>query len=99
MNAQAALRWLAASPPNLDSARQSINRIITDAKRVTDIIGLIHDLAKKAPARKKGLEINEVIFEVIGLTRSEMLKNLVRSRHDWRMACRAFGGTASNYSR
>jgi C4-dicarboxylate-specific signal transduction histidine kinase len=77
LNAQTALRWLAASPPNPDSARQSINRIINDGKRVTDIIGLIHDLAKKAPARKKGLEINEVIFEVIGLTRSEMSKNLV----------------------
>ena len=77
LNAQAGLRWLAASPPNLDSAKQSINRIITDGRRVTDIIGLIHDLAKKAPARKKGLEINEVIFEVIGLTRSEISKNLV----------------------
>jgi C4-dicarboxylate-specific signal transduction histidine kinase len=77
LNAQTALRWLSTSPPNLDSARQSINRIITDGKRVTDIIGLIHDLAKKAPARKKGLEINEVIFEVIGLTRSELSKNLV----------------------
>jgi C4-dicarboxylate-specific signal transduction histidine kinase len=77
LNAQTALRWLAASPPNLDSAKQSINRIVTDGKRVTDIIGLIHDLAKKAPARKKGLEINEVIFEVIALTRSEISKNLV----------------------
>jgi nitrogen-specific signal transduction histidine kinase len=77
LNAQAASRWLATSPPNLDSAKQSINLIITDGKRVTDIIGLIHDLAKKAPARKKSLEINEGIFEVIGLTRSEISKNLV----------------------
>jgi C4-dicarboxylate-specific signal transduction histidine kinase len=77
MNAETALRWLAVSPPNLDSAKQSIDRIIADGKRVADIIGLIRDLAKKAPARKEGLEINKVIFEVIGLTRNEMSKNLV----------------------
>jgi C4-dicarboxylate-specific signal transduction histidine kinase len=82
MSAETALRWLAASPPNLDSARQSLDRIITDGKRVADIIGLIRDLAKKAPARKEGLEINRAILDVIELTRNEMARNgvLVQTR-------------------
>jgi PAS domain S-box-containing protein len=82
MNAGTALRWLAASPPKLENARRSIDRIVADGKRAADIIGRIRDLVKKAPARKDDLEINEVVLEVIELTRNEMSKNgvLAQSR-------------------
>ena len=36
MNAGTALRWLDASPPKLESARQSIGRITADSKRAAD---------------------------------------------------------------
>ena len=75
VNAGTALRWLAASPPKLDSARESIDRIITDGKRAANIVGRMHDLAKKEPAQRQGLEINEVVLDMIGLMRSEMSKN------------------------
>ena len=75
MNAGTALRWLAASPPNLESARRSIDRIVTDSRRAADIVGRIRDLAKKAPAQRESLEINEVVLEMIGLTRSEIRTN------------------------
>ena len=48
------------------------NRIITDSKRGGDIISRIRDLARKTPAEREDLGINEVVLEVIGLTRSEM---------------------------
>jgi signal transduction histidine kinase len=38
-------------------------------------MGRIRALAKKAPARKGGLAINEAILEVIALTRGELVKN------------------------
>jgi signal transduction histidine kinase len=75
MNAGTAQRWLAASPPNLDSARRSIDRIALDSGRAADIVGRIRDLAKKAPAHRENLEINEVVLEIIGLMRSEMSTN------------------------
>ena len=75
VNAGTALRWLNASPPKLESARQAIDRIIADGKRAANIVGRIHDLAKKAPAQREGVEINEVVLEVIALTRSEMSNN------------------------
>jgi signal transduction histidine kinase len=75
VNAETALRWLAASPPKVESARQSIDRVIADGKRAADIVGRIHDLAKKAPAKRESMEINDVVLEVIGLIGSEMLKN------------------------
>jgi C4-dicarboxylate-specific signal transduction histidine kinase len=76
-NAETALRWLGRQPPNLEKARQTMDRIVKDGKRAADVIDRIRDLVKKAPAREDDVEINEVISEVIGLTRSEMSKNSV----------------------
>jgi C4-dicarboxylate-specific signal transduction histidine kinase len=75
VNAGTALRWLRASPTNLDDARKSIDRIMADSKRATDIVDRIRDLAKKAPVHREAQEINDVVLEVIGLARSEMSSN------------------------
>ena len=40
-NAQAALRWLRAQPPDLDEVRQALGRIVEDGKRAGDVIGRI----------------------------------------------------------
>jgi signal transduction histidine kinase len=69
-----ALRWLDASPPELERVKQSIGRIITDSKRGADIIGRVRNLAKKAPVKNETLEINEVISEVMKLTRVAMIE-------------------------
>jgi signal transduction histidine kinase len=74
-NAQAALRWLDASPPNLKEVRQTLGRLVRDANRAGDVIGRIRELIKKAPPRKDLVDINEVIHEVIELTAGEALKN------------------------
>jgi len=80
LNAQAALRWLGAQPPNLNEVRQILDQITDDSKRAGDIIDRIRALIKKAPPRKEDLEINEAILEVIALTRGEVLQNGVSVR-------------------
>jgi C4-dicarboxylate-specific signal transduction histidine kinase len=74
-NAQAALRWLGARPPDLEEVRQALGRIVKDAQRAGDVIGRIRELIKKAPPRKDRVDINEAIREVIELTRGEAVKN------------------------
>jgi PAS domain S-box-containing protein len=74
-NAQAALRWLDARPPDLDEARQTLDRLVKNAGRAGEVIGGIRALIKKAPPRKDLVDINEVIREVIELTRGEAEKN------------------------
>ena len=74
-NAEAALRWLAARPPNLEEARQALGHIVMDAKRAGDVVGRIRELVKKAPPRTERVNIDEVICEVIEITRGEMAKN------------------------
>jgi NO-binding membrane sensor protein with MHYT domain len=74
-NAQTALRWLGAQPPELDEVRQALGRAVKDGKRAAEIIGRIRTLIKKEPLRKDALELNEAIVEVIALTRGEVMKN------------------------
>jgi PAS domain S-box-containing protein len=77
INAETALRWLDAQPPNLEEVRETLGRIVKDGHRAGDIIERIRNLIKKAPARKESLEINKAILEVIVLSRGEAAKKRV----------------------
>ncbi len=79
-SAQAALRWLDAQPPDLEKIRQSLGRIISNGFRASEVIDRVRALVKKAPSRNEQLDINEVILEVVALTRSEVLRNGVSLR-------------------
>src|SRR5262249_730144 len=60
INASAALNWLDRKPPDLAEARTSLQQIINDANRGSEVIDRIRQLVKKAPPRKGRLDINEV---------------------------------------
>jgi PAS domain S-box-containing protein len=74
-NANACLRWLAHQPANLVEARQAISRIIKEGNRASEVIGRIRALVRKTPPLKHRLDINEILLEVIALSRSEVLRN------------------------
>ncbi len=74
-SAEAALRWLGAAPPNLNEVSRLLGRIVKDGGRAADVIHRIRGLVKKAPPRMVRLDINEVVLDVIALTRSELLKH------------------------
>ena len=77
-NAETALRWLGNQQPDLEEARQAIERIVNNTRRATGIVDRVRDLIKKAPARKDSLQINEAIEETIGLIGGEISKNRIR---------------------
>src|SRR4029078_2955414 len=66
-NAQTAVRWLAAQPPDLQEAREALGRGSKDGNPASDVIGRIRALVKKSPPAKNPLDINKVILEVIAL--------------------------------
>ena len=68
-NAETGLRWLARQPPNVEKATLLIERIVADGKRAADILSRIRDFSRKAPAREEQLEINQVILDIVALTR------------------------------
>jgi PAS domain S-box-containing protein len=81
-NADAALRWLGRDPPDLQEVRQALDRIVQDATRAGNVIVRIREIIEKPPARKDCLDINEVIREVIELTRGQAVKNGASVRTD-----------------
>jgi PAS domain S-box-containing protein len=74
-NAEAALRWLGARPPNLEEIRQALDHIVKNANRASDVINRIRGIIKKTPSRKDRVDVNETIRGVIELTRVEAAKN------------------------
>jgi len=69
-NAGASLRWLAAQ--NMDEVRQSIEHVIKDGHRASEIISRIRALVKKTPPQKDRLDLDNIVREVITLARAEL---------------------------
>jgi len=72
-DASAALRWLAAQPPNLDEAREAASGAVREANRASRVIARIRALLKKTPPQLRPLDVNEVIREVLILAHSELM--------------------------
>ncbi|MBS1797420.1 MAG: PAS domain S-box protein [Acidobacteria bacterium] len=75
MNGNACLRWLAIDPPNLEEARNAVNRIIRDGIRAGEVIERARGLLKKSPSQKRALDINDIVKETAALAQYEIQKN------------------------
>ena len=73
-NAETALHLLRVGSSDLDEVQQTLAQIVEDGVRAAEVINRIRALMKKAPPRKDQLEVNEVIGEIIELTRGETVK-------------------------
>ncbi|HBO1226629.1 TPA: AAA family ATPase [Pseudomonas aeruginosa] len=74
-NANAALRWLGAQPPELGEISQVLGRIIKDANRAAEVLGRIRQLIRKTPPQKQLVDINAALREMIEFTRGEAAKS------------------------
>ena len=72
-NGAACLRWLDKAPPALDEARRSVEDMISDARRASEVIHRIRALSKKTDAEKVPLDINDVIREGSRLVQREVI--------------------------
>lgn len=79
-NAKTGLRWLAAHPPEIEEARETLGRIVSDSMRAGEVIRRIRSLVGRAPLRKEPLNVNEAIHEAILLVDGEIRKNQVSLR-------------------
>ena len=79
-NAQACQRWLSKEPPNLEEARNSVEWIINDGNRASEVIRRVRALANKADTQKELLDINDVVHEVITLVQRELSSHRISLR-------------------
>jgi PAS domain S-box-containing protein len=73
-NAQASRRWLAATPPNLDEASASIERIVRDARTADQTMQNIRTLFRRESFERKEASLAEVISEAFRLVQEDRNK-------------------------
>lgn len=74
-NADAALNWLGANPPNLNKTRESLEHIVADSRRAGEIVDRIRSMVRKAPVPKSRLDLNEAVLDVVAMVRSEAVRH------------------------
>jgi C4-dicarboxylate-specific signal transduction histidine kinase len=79
-NAEACLRWLGRGTPDLDEARNSVECIINDGNRASEVIRRVRALANKADIEKAPLGINDVVREVVALVQGQLVSHQVSLR-------------------
>jgi PAS domain S-box-containing protein len=71
----ACLRWLDRKTPRLDQARSAVEQMISSARRASDVIRGLRAFAKKSAPQLARLDIDDVIKEVLALTRTELQRH------------------------
>lgn len=77
-NAQTAQRMLAGGGYDLPELLEALADITRDGQRASAVIARIRGLLKKAPTQRTAVDLNEVLREVIVLTRWEMSRRRIQ---------------------
>jgi PAS domain S-box-containing protein len=76
-NGDACLRWLQRTPPDVGKAHDSVQAMISDGNRASDVVRRIRGLAKYSAPHSTLVNVNDVIEEVILLVRREVMSGHV----------------------
>ena len=79
-NADAALRWLAGQPPNIDEARETLGRIVRDGHRAGEVIGRVRALLKKTATVTARVDLNGLIEDAAALLQGELRRHRILLR-------------------
>jgi len=80
LNGQVCLRLLKLETPRPDDVRNTVERIVKDANRASEVIQRIRALAKRTEPQMVSLDINDVIREAALLVQREVLSHGVSMR-------------------
>jgi PAS domain S-box-containing protein len=76
-NAEACLRWLDRATPDMNAVRRSVEWIIADGDRASQVIRRVRALANKTNLEKVPLDVNGVVRETIPLVQRELISHQV----------------------
>jgi PAS domain S-box-containing protein len=79
-NADACLRWLGGSTPNIEKACEAVRRIIRDGKLAGEVIARTRALSRKTCLEKQRVDMNEAIEEILALAQGELRTKRVALR-------------------
>jgi PAS domain S-box-containing protein len=91
-NAEAGLRWLRRGTPDVDAACRSVEWIIDDGNRASEVIRRVRALANKTEIERVPLDINDLVREVIALVQRELISHQVSLRMELTLALPMIAG-------
>lgn len=71
-NGEAALRWLRRDPPDIGEVRESLERILADTTRASEVIRRIRSLARKSDPQYAPVDLAEVAHDCAALLHREL---------------------------
>jgi PAS domain S-box-containing protein len=81
-NANAALRWLGRRQPDLTEVRATLNRIVSDGLRASQVVASIRSMFGKDRGETKPLTVNDLICEVLNLVNGELVSHRISLRKE-----------------
>ena len=79
-NGQACLRFLNRKTPDLNDVRGTVEWMVKDGNRASDVIRRVRALLNKADAQMAPLDVNDVIHDVVALLQRELAAQRVLLR-------------------
>ena len=76
-NGEACVHWLLRDVPDLDEVRGSIERMISDGRRASQVVARLRALVRKSDPRQTDLSMNEIVDDVLLLVERELFKQRV----------------------
>jgi PAS domain S-box-containing protein len=74
-NANACIRWLGKSPPDLGEATAAASRIVVEGRRASQVLDRIRTLMKKEPLKFSPINLNETVQQVLPVVRSQLSRH------------------------
>ncbi len=79
INADAGLRWLGRSPPDIEEAKSALLRIAAGSQRMDDVVKRTRTLYMNEASEYRAFDINEALQEVIALIADRLKKSSISS--------------------
>jgi PAS domain S-box-containing protein len=79
-NAEACLGWINRESPDLNAARRSVEWVIDDGIRASEVVRRVRALANKTDTEKVPLDVNDVVREVTTLVQRELVSHRISLR-------------------
>jgi len=77
-NGEAGLRWMSRTPPNLEAVHNSLQKMIANARRASDVIARLRALASRSEPEYTPVDLNALLDESLLLVQREIRSHQVK---------------------
>jgi PAS domain S-box-containing protein len=77
-NGEACLRWLSRDVPELGEVQLSVERMISNGRRASEVVARLRALARKDASQRAELDLNDIVDDVLPLVEREIFRHRIK---------------------